>query len=175
MAKKKTKSDTPTQPDEDADAFDLEFKTNVVHYTVGKQGASRKVPIVMIVDASNVSMVEEIGQLLNDRQSFVKAVQSTKKCGQNSHVQIMGGDELFLITLSLKGKGPAKLRRDAFGTEGSVHRIKVTVSGDNAASAEIIFRTEGKSKDLAKWMVDRAGYELSGSFQPAQKKLAGME
>ncbi len=157
------------------DSFELEFQTNVVHYTVGKQGAARKVPIVMTVDASNQGMVEEIGRLLNDRQSFVKAVQATKKCGEKSHVQIMGGDEMFMISLSLKGKGPKQLKRNAFDAEGSIHRIKVTVAADNAASAEITIRTEGKSQDLATWMIARAGYDLTASFEPAQKKLEGME
>lgn len=154
-----------------SDAFELEFQTNVVHYTVGKQGSARQVPLVMTVDASNEAMTQEIGRLLNDRQSFVKAVQATKRLGEKALVQAHGGSELFIISLSLKGKGPAKLKRDSFDAEGSIHRVKVTVAAENAAEAEIIIRTEGKSQDLATWMVARAGYDLTATFEPAQKKL----
>ncbi len=45
MAKKKP------DPEPDEDAFDLEFKTNAVSYKIGKQGAARKTPLVMIADA----------------------------------------------------------------------------------------------------------------------------
>lgn len=154
-----------------SDQFTLKFATNVVHYTVGKQGAARTVPLVMTVDASNETLVQDIGRLAIDRQSFVKAVQAVKKCGEKSHVQVYGSGSLYAISLVLTGKGPAKKKREIFEAEGSVHRITVTAAAENAAEAEIIIRTTGKSEELAQWMVKMAGFDLSATFEAVQSEL----